>query len=773
VPYQGKNHPFGTQLFAADPLAPFGIDPVFQASSDLYHVEVGDLMGLYNTSSGSGEINFQQMPYGFFPRNVSGLADGFFVMVDSSLDSERAAQVWQGLVDGLWIDRNTETMKARLMVLYSEKRIAVIDTDFSWEDDGSISVNTQVMVGNVEFLRETASHTVSVIAQVILSIAIIVGLVAYMVRSGTLDLLVVGTTLLISGAQALYIASFSMSSSLSLQQFYKLYDAGQSADARWWLPAKVDIVTGSEVPDSPQDLRQLTVPGGPGRWTLPDNTTDLEQLGEVMISILSVTQFQLVAVSMQAVAAIFLVGLWLRFASIDSRIEAISRTLLKALPDLRHFAFAMGCVTILMASIVNIVFGSHVEVFSDYTKSFASVLQFMLVIDLKSMNTLSIDWSMDLLPVERAAMRLTYTIVTLVPIFTTAIVLGILLKQWSGNFKVARSPMLRRRRLALMNMNPSNPLNGAVGAVSSLSVVTNHPPLLVSAWVNATKKRIDPLQTVSKVAGLTSRQSCNSLKAGRGKDGKAIVLLWPRLVSLKSTAAVQPLASKDDGGTTMLAIVCDDGQVIGEEELLASLQYAEHQSWTSRHQPSAQVNVKDQTSPIFYVRGKQELEIDSKAKRAADCVLRRFATAADVQAISMAKNLRRMQAACAQVEIAVRETTLLLDSCMEQVAEISEQQADALSMSLECSGWDLSGMAASGEGAHRKREPRDIHPVEARPAAPCPMIGRPGSARPGRPTSAALSQVSLSLNSDDEKTTPHTAAGDELGPGSHGPALNK
>lgn len=81
---------------------PYGADPVFLTTSDLYN---GRLTATDYYSS--DEIG-TSTPYGFFHVQAPAEEDsGFHAFLDINLDNSRASQALQYLQDGFWIDDKT------------------------------------------------------------------------------------------------------------------------------------------------------------------------------------------------------------------------------------------------------------------------------------------------------------------------------------------------------------------------------------------------------------------------------------------------------------------------------------------------------------------------------------------------------------------------------------------------------------------------------------------------------------------------------------------
>ena len=137
-----------------DPSSPYGFDPVFVPGTRLYD---GDLAGceelFYNTTERSPELNVNGAPYMWYPAQMSpgGRSPGsnssstegalFSVVLDTAVDASRARELWAAVGEGGFLDGQTSTVEAAVVVYNRELGLlAYSDITFSWTPHGSIAV---------------------------------------------------------------------------------------------------------------------------------------------------------------------------------------------------------------------------------------------------------------------------------------------------------------------------------------------------------------------------------------------------------------------------------------------------------------------------------------------------------------------------------------------------------------------------------------------------------------------------------------------------------
>ncbi|KAF5832417.1 hypothetical protein DUNSADRAFT_11700 [Dunaliella salina] len=86
-------------------LPPIGIDPVFVITSRMYDPQVAlNPSDWYNTSKGSGQLNQQGIPFGFFPKIFPGEGALYPVIIDINLREEMLPQRLLFLKEGAFLD---------------------------------------------------------------------------------------------------------------------------------------------------------------------------------------------------------------------------------------------------------------------------------------------------------------------------------------------------------------------------------------------------------------------------------------------------------------------------------------------------------------------------------------------------------------------------------------------------------------------------------------------------------------------------------------------
>ena len=125
----------------ADPLNPYGSDPVFVSDTSLYNPKMVDREAeFYNTTSGSKDVNINNSPNGFFHRPMEGMPDGFPVIIPPSTDLYRTAVLHAAMEDGNYLDTRSTSLSVQLSSYNSKlKTMAFGTATFSWTTAGLIS----------------------------------------------------------------------------------------------------------------------------------------------------------------------------------------------------------------------------------------------------------------------------------------------------------------------------------------------------------------------------------------------------------------------------------------------------------------------------------------------------------------------------------------------------------------------------------------------------------------------------------------------------------
>lgn len=109
----------------ANPMHPFGSDPVWIRSSKMFDERMGGTESdYYNMTRGSEELNVMSgVMYTHFPREVPGKGDGFPLYVDSALDKIRLAEMLVYVEDSNYIDKRSESITIQLGVYNPEEKV--------------------------------------------------------------------------------------------------------------------------------------------------------------------------------------------------------------------------------------------------------------------------------------------------------------------------------------------------------------------------------------------------------------------------------------------------------------------------------------------------------------------------------------------------------------------------------------------------------------------------------------------------------------------------
>ncbi|GFR49555.1 hypothetical protein Agub_g11601 [Astrephomene gubernaculifera] len=121
-----------------------GVDAVFNPRSQLYSADVAAHPDdYYNTSAGSGHLNPNGIPYGFFtsPVPLAGVApDAYPVLLDTSLGERRIREMLLALKEGAYLDSElTESLTAQMVSYDAEMHVfGYWRAEFSWGAEGAI-----------------------------------------------------------------------------------------------------------------------------------------------------------------------------------------------------------------------------------------------------------------------------------------------------------------------------------------------------------------------------------------------------------------------------------------------------------------------------------------------------------------------------------------------------------------------------------------------------------------------------------------------------------
>uniref|UniRef100_A0A6U1JJ04 Polycystin cation channel PKD1/PKD2 domain-containing protein n=1 Tax=Tetraselmis chuii TaxID=63592 RepID=A0A6U1JJ04_9CHLO len=401
----------------ANPLLPYGADPVFIRGLELYNPALqGQEARFYNTTPGSPDLNINDAPVLFSPRSVPGTPAGFPVVMPPELDASRAAMLVAALEQGNFFDSRTSSLTLRVAAFNPKLRLLSYATaQFTWNADGSISFSASVPETVPAYTPSLGDiGTLVALAVLVASLVLISHLplllwdtVARLFESSApvektpstkeaweegnvapakpsrlregwsagplLDALVLG--FLAFGGLASLSGLLMQMQLDGLSTSYPIYDDITTAPAAFFEPAKMEAVAGSSVEILPSTE---TV----NRWILPDNETGLEAYGGALESIGSVSAVLTMATAAHGVALLLSIIRLLHAWSFQPRVGVITLTLRTVVPDVAHLLLLALVLVVLFGSAAHLIVGDVYGQLSTPWGAIEFVLYFLLTGDM-------------------------------------------------------------------------------------------------------------------------------------------------------------------------------------------------------------------------------------------------------------------------------------------------------------------------------------------------------------------------------------------------------
>ncbi|PNH05934.1 hypothetical protein TSOC_007762, partial [Tetrabaena socialis] len=410
------------------------------------------------------------MPYGFFHAPLPGFQDGYPLVVDTALGAKRAAEIVAYLRDGAYLSASrTSTLSAHLVTLNPALSVlGYLRLDLVWRGDGRIpgrlafsgmptlpySKGGLAGATATQLLTDIALLSLVILYLVLAVIDLVAGV--WMHRPGVTDpepaspehpglpqhlaslylgqaagdcepsrgstttraagptdanLLLQALTLgLMIAALAVYgVYGFQISSTATFAQRYDIYDAPDSAPARFFMlrrremPPPADAAPLPSPPLSPPSTRAggpadpvfsptspppspsapppalpassySGLPGEEGRWALPEDRSGLTAAGDMVGRVNRMSTYLTVYGMLQGCVLMCLILQWLGHMSFQPRLSVIPGTLLLSLPQLAHIALALVIIGIMLAAALSLTFGSRVEGVSGFPAALRTAL---------------------------------------------------------------------------------------------------------------------------------------------------------------------------------------------------------------------------------------------------------------------------------------------------------------------------------------------------------------------------------------------------------------
>ncbi|EFJ49406.1 hypothetical protein VOLCADRAFT_89802 [Volvox carteri f. nagariensis] len=387
-------------------LAPYGVDPVFLRSSSLFREDlISQLNWYYNTSDPS----------------------------QSGLSARRAAEMMRYLADGNYLNRQqTIDLTAELLAIFSlhakppcrvcwqvynpaRHAFAYFRAKFEWSGAGAIIGHlSTVGFPAMAYLKEgetLGSALSSILARELLplwalvatfaaaTISTVISTVLAAVRAA--ERLVMGVQCLMAFLHDLILVPSKiplaalaapddrlvnhLAASPKERMAYPLINTNASLKARFLVMVMVMVMMMMMmmmmmmvmVMAAGIGINAPTNAGGPGRWLLPEDVTDLEALNEVLHNTRRLVDMWTMYGMLQAVAIVGLIAKLVMVLSFQARLGIICRTLMTMFTPVFHLVIIIVAVAAMIAAAANVVMGDHVAAVSSMGSSMGNTISIL------------------------------------------------------------------------------------------------------------------------------------------------------------------------------------------------------------------------------------------------------------------------------------------------------------------------------------------------------------------------------------------------------------
>jgi hypothetical protein len=143
----------------SDPLHPVGSDPVFIPERSLFKPDfVGREGEFYNTTPDSSDVNINNSPNGFFPREMGGKRDGFAIVIPTPIGLSRTSSLITALDEGNFLDRRTRRLDVELATINPKLRVLSFSTAmFTQTPEGTVAFSSSPVNAVPAFLPDAAN----------------------------------------------------------------------------------------------------------------------------------------------------------------------------------------------------------------------------------------------------------------------------------------------------------------------------------------------------------------------------------------------------------------------------------------------------------------------------------------------------------------------------------------------------------------------------------------------------------------------------------------
>jgi len=348
---------------------PYGVDPAFLSTSELYRPELMDAMvgdqstytedcmppdcGSFYPANNHGFLNEQGVPYGFFSHSIANQPDGFPVFFDINLSEKAAYNLVQYLRDGFYMDELTDSVSMQ-MVLYNGKLRYFTNflVSFGFTDGGKINMKSSVQTVSVEMYSFKADK-IRFGFELIFALMVVIGAFSELSEiANTYAAHKSFAPYFVSGWNYIDLASIAMN--LSCISTWIVFQVTKAIpfdmEPRYNVYARLD-----------GEANVLQVgQGGDG----------MREMASRIATVQDMTNFQAAYMTINGVNVFFMMLRILKLCDFQPRMGIVTRTLILAASDISHFIVLLAIVLLGYSMMGHLVFGTTLRAFSTLWDSF-------------------------------------------------------------------------------------------------------------------------------------------------------------------------------------------------------------------------------------------------------------------------------------------------------------------------------------------------------------------------------------------------------------------
>eukprot|EP00897_Mesotaenium_endlicherianum_P002775 jgi/Mesen1/2525/ME000160S01632 len=321
-------------------LTPFGVDPVFLATSSLYNptLVVSDFY------PDPAQLTPLGVPLGFFHRQAKGYKNGFTIILDINLSHDKAAAALKYLQDGFFIDNATTSIFVQVVTYNGEQQqFTNTEVKVTFQDGGKLAVQTSINSVAME-LYHSKIDLVRAVLEAMLFISIVYQLIGelreyYLTMRRTNRIL------------AYFDNSWNFIDLASLALLFVC--------AILWIVNYVGRTGMFQVEPRYNIYKDLDAEAN--RWALNDGGLDFDKAMNKMADIYGVIQFRSGYMAINGISLFLIMLRVLKFLDFQPRMGIITRALAVAAPELYSFFLLLFVIFIIYSLQAHLVFGHSLD----------------------------------------------------------------------------------------------------------------------------------------------------------------------------------------------------------------------------------------------------------------------------------------------------------------------------------------------------------------------------------------------------------------------------